>query len=230
MSEFRAVFLLCCVFFLGDIAFGQQVELDTLIGTPDGNQISDVRVAADRKTVSVNVELSESVTPTLTFAENPDRLIADFPNVSVRRWRRQNIPVGRNGVGRVRIGMINSSPPITRVAVDLDSVHPVTIEATDRKVLLNILPALTKRSDEEVRAPNPREEGNATKIDEVAAPTVEGRLAATESDVATSEIRRSSEPSRLRWIRPILTMSVILAMLVTALVSHIQNKKFRRGI
>jgi hypothetical protein len=86
-----------------------------------------------------DVEPSESVTPTLTFGENPDRLIADFPNVSPRHWL-QHIPVGRNGVERVRIGLNHSGPPTTRVVVYLDSVHPVAVEASDRKVSLNILP------------------------------------------------------------------------------------------
>jgi hypothetical protein len=244
--------------------FAQDVTLDTPLRSPDGNEISDVRVAAKGDKVSVDVELSESVTPTLTFGENPDRLIADFPNVSPRHWL-QNIPVGRNGVERVRIGLNHSSPPTTRVVVYLDSVHPVTVEASDRKVSLNILPALTKWARAEAGAPNAREEGNATNTVEVSpttslepnfAPRVEPVAAQqgasppatdgfkikgiadttptadslTGSGVAASDLERSSEPSRLRWILPILTTSTILAMLVIALVSHIQNKRLRRGI
>src|SRR6201993_2046697 len=102
--------------------------------------ISEVRVATEGDKVSVEVDLSDSVTPTLTFAKNPDRLIADFPNVSPQQVL-QHIPVGKNGVERVRIGLNHSSPPITRVVIDLDSLHPFAVEASDRKVRLNILPA-----------------------------------------------------------------------------------------
>jgi hypothetical protein len=266
LSEFRAFFLFCFVFSLGNIAFAQHVTLDTPLRSPDGNEISDVRVAANGDKVSVDVELSESVTPTLTFGENPDRLIADFPNVSPRHWL-QHIPVGRNGVERVRIGLNHSSPPTTRMVVYLDSVHPVTVEASERTVSLNILPALAKWARAETGAPNVREKGYATNIVEVSPttslesnfasrveffaaqkgtspaatgeiqikgvadtrPTADSRTI-TGSGVAASNLARSSEPSRLRLILPVLTTSIILAMLVIALVSHIQNKRLRRGL
>ena len=267
MSQFRALFLFCVAFSLGDIAFAQHVTLDTPHRSPDGNEIRDVRVSANRDKVSVDVDLSEPVTPTLTFGENPDRVIADFPNVSPRHWLQQTIPVGRNGVERVRIGQNHSSPPSTRVVVDLDSVHPVTVGASDRKVSLNILPALTKWARAEAGPPNVREQGNATNIVEVSAttslepnfaarvepvaveqsvspPAIDGfkingiadttptadSLTTTGSGVATADLDRSSGPSHLHWILPILTTSIILAMLVIALVTHIQNKRLRRGI
>jgi hypothetical protein len=40
---------------------------------------------------------------------------------------------------------------------------------------------------------------------------------------------RSPEPNRARWILPILVTAAVLAMLVIAVVSHIQNKRTRRG-
>lgn len=109
--------------------------------------ISDIHVATNGDKVAVEVDLSDSITPTLTFAKNPDRLIADFPNVSPKE-RLQHIPVGKNGVERVRIGLNHSNPPTTRVVVDLDSLRPFTVEASDRRVLLNILPASATRTSE----------------------------------------------------------------------------------
>src|SRR6266436_3167498 len=123
--------------------------------------INDVRVTTQGDKVSVEVDLSDSVTPTLTFAKNPDRLIADFPNVSLRQWL-QHIPVGKNGVERVRIGLNHASPPVTRIVVDLDSLRPFTVEASDRKVLLNILPASAKPPTAETGTFNPTEDENAT--------------------------------------------------------------------
>ena len=267
MSDYRALFLFCFAFFLGNIAFAQHVTLDTPLHNADGNEISDVQVVATGGKVSVNVELSESVTPTLTFGENPDRLIADFPNVSPRPWLQQTIPVGKNGIERVRIGLNHSSPPTTRVVLDLDSVHPVTVVASDRKVSLNILPALTVWAHAKAVTPNVREEGNAANIVEVStstnlepnfAPPAEpvaaqrgssplatvgfkikeiGDTAPTADSLTTpgpgeaaSDLGRSSEPGRLRWILPVLTTSIIFAMLLIALVNHIQNKRLRRGL
>src|SRR5580765_6343235 len=133
--------------------------------------ISDVRVVTDGEKVSVEVDLSDSITPTLTFAKNPDRLIADFPNVSPRQVL-QHIPVGKNGVERVRIGLNHSSSPVTRVVVDVDSLRPFTVEASGRKVLLNILPASAKRPDAETRASNLAEKENATNTAADVSPTI----------------------------------------------------------
>ena len=127
--------------------------------------ICDVRVASDGDRVTVEIDLTDSVTPTLTFAKNPDRLIADFPNVSPKQSL-QHIRVGKNGVERVRIGLNHSSPPITRVVVDLDSLRPFTVEASDRKVRLNILPASSKLAIEHTGSANPPVNEKTTSIAE----------------------------------------------------------------
>src|SRR5215469_7539557 len=110
--------------------------------------IREVRVTPDGDKVTVEVDLTDSVTPTLTFATHPDRLIADFPNVSPKQSL-EHIPVGRNGVERVRIGLNHSSPPITRVVVDLDSLRPFAVQASGRTVRLNIFPASTNEASKE---------------------------------------------------------------------------------
>src|ERR1700758_1193859 len=148
--------------------------------------ISEIRVATEGDRVSVEVKLSDSVTPTLTFAKNPDRLIADFPNVSLRQVL-QHIPVGKNGVERVRIGLNHSNPPVTRVVVDVDSLRPFTVEASGRKVLLNILPASAQPATAETAASSAAEKEIATtnvaevsptiSADPNSAPAVEAALA-----------------------------------------------------
>jgi hypothetical protein len=135
--------------------------------------IRDVHVATDGDKVSVEVELTESVTPTLTFAKNPDRLIADFPNVSPKQSL-QHIPVGKNGVERVRVGLNHSSPPITRVVVDLDSAHPFAVEASDRKVRLNILPPSSSIAIEKTGPSKPAETTSITAL--ALKPTLEPNL------------------------------------------------------
>lgn len=154
--------------------------------------ISNVRVETEGDRVSVEVDLSDSITPTMAFAKNPDRLIADFPNVSPKQWV-QHIAVGKNGVARVRIGLNHASPPVTRVVVDLDSLHSFTVEASDRKVLLNILPASAKRPDAETKMSNPAEKENATNI-AVASPTI-----SAESNVAPAV---EAAPSQSRALLP----------------------------
>src|SRR5947199_10505237 len=107
-------------------ALGQSAELE------------DVRVATSGTTVSVEVDLTQTITPTVTYARNPDRMIMDFPGVQPKRGLHR-VAVHQSGVGRVRVGLNRSNPPITRVVVDVDAVRPFSIEANGEKFSLKIL-------------------------------------------------------------------------------------------
>jgi hypothetical protein len=102
-------------------------------------EINDVRVDTQGNHVSIEVHLTGAITPRLSFARNPDRLIADFPNTLPKPALR-DISVQQNGVERVRVGLNRAHPPVTRVVVDLDSWHPFGIETSGDKVWVNILP------------------------------------------------------------------------------------------
>jgi AMIN domain len=101
-------------------------------------ELQHVRVATSGAKVSIEVKLTQAITPTLTYAKNPDRMIIDFPGVRPRQGL-QRISVGNSGVQRVRVGLNRASPPVTRVVVDVDALRPFTIEASGEKFLLNIL-------------------------------------------------------------------------------------------
>jgi hypothetical protein len=148
--------------------------------------INKVRVTTEGEKVSVEINLSDSITPTLTFVKNPDRLIADFPDVSPRQAL-QHIPVGKNGVARVRIGLNHANPPVTRVVVDLDSQRPFTVEAFDRKVLLNILPAVPKQLIAETGPSSPAEKENATANIAEVSPTTNPESNFTAVEPATAQ-------------------------------------------
>lgn len=146
--------------------------------------ITGIHVSTGAENVTVEVDLSQSVTPTLTFAKNPDRLVADFPNVSPAQ-RMQRIAVGRNGIQRVRIGLNHSNPPITRVVIDLDSAHPFSVDVSGPKVLLNILSA-SRSSDSETQALNSVDHERRTlSIAETMGATPESETASTAEPVAT---------------------------------------------
>ena len=107
-------------------ALGQSAELE------------DVRVATSGTTVSVEVDLTQTITPTVTYARNPDRMIMDFPGVQPKQGLHR-VAVHQSGVGRVRVGLNRSNPPITRVVVDVDALRPFSIEANGEKFSLKIL-------------------------------------------------------------------------------------------
>lgn len=131
-------------------------------------ELNDVRVSTNENTVAIEVDLSESITPAVSFARNPDRLIADFPNASPKQLLR-HIPIGKNGVERVRIGLNHASPPVTRVVVDLDSMRPFSVEVSGCTVLLNILPASVKAGAPEAHVATPHQDAGAIDVLERAA-------------------------------------------------------------
>jgi hypothetical protein len=156
-----------------------------------------VRISTSGDKVEVEVDLSDSITPTLMVAKNPDRLIADFPNV-LPDQRLKHIPVGKNGVQRVRIGLNHANPPVTRVVVDLDALCPFSVEASGRKVLLNILPSEVGRSIEEARTSKPIENERTPAAITEASPTMNlepGSAAGVEAVIAQPS--RSALPARV---------------------------------
>jgi AMIN domain len=89
--------------------------------------------------VQIEVELTAPIAPQVTTVENPDRLIFDFSGATPRELL-QHIPVNRNGVKKIRVGLNRVTPPLTRVVVDLESARPFGIESVGNKVVLSILP------------------------------------------------------------------------------------------
>src|ERR1051325_7507005 len=100
--------------------------------------VEDVRVSNSGAMVSIEVALTQSITPTLTFATNPDRMIVDFPGARPKRGL-ERIAVDKDGIKRVRVGLHRANPPITRVVVDVDSLRPFSTETCGEKFRLNIL-------------------------------------------------------------------------------------------
>jgi type IV pilus assembly protein PilQ len=83
------------------------------------NVVHDADNAADRTNVRIEITARGSVTPQLSTADSPARLIVDLPG-TVMATRQRNIPVGGQGVKGIRIAMDDQHPPTTRVVVDLD--------------------------------------------------------------------------------------------------------------
>ena len=74
-----------------------------------------------RGTDEIRVEISArgAVTPKLSTADSPARLIVDLPG-TVMVTGQSRISVGSAGVKGVRIAMDGQTPPTTRVVVDLE--------------------------------------------------------------------------------------------------------------
>src|SRR5262249_14066394 len=90
--------------------------------------------------VKIDVTLSAPVVPSVTMATNPDRLVLELPNMTTDS-KQHSIAVNRSGVDRIRIGKNQTSPPVTRVVVDLKEMHPYGLATSGNTITLTVLPA-----------------------------------------------------------------------------------------
>jgi hypothetical protein len=89
--------------------------------------------------VTVDVDLTEPVIPTVIIASNPDRLVLQLPNTQAPA-KQQAVTVNQNGVKGVRVGLNRAAPPIARVVVDLNTVHPYQLVMKATTISLTVLP------------------------------------------------------------------------------------------
>jgi type IV pilus assembly protein PilQ len=110
-------------------------------GLPAGSQRNELqRVNVVRGTDEIRVEINSrgAVTPKLSTADSPSRLIVDLPG-TVMKTGQSRISVGSSGVKDVRIAMDGQNPPTTRVVVDLEhSCRYELTPASDGKVVLTL--------------------------------------------------------------------------------------------
>ncbi len=104
-----------------------------------GTEITSVRAVSEENEVRIEVELTAPVTPTIKATGNPCRFILDFPDVSLKE-QPQPIPVNKDGVSEVRVGLNHGNPLGVRLVVGIDTVRPFGIETSGNKFVLRILP------------------------------------------------------------------------------------------
>lgn len=119
--------------------------------------VESVATSRDGADLLVEITLSAPVKPSVETAENPHRILLDFPDTACTSDTR-NIPVNKNGVLRVRTAQHSTSPLITRVVLDLDRAHPYFVSAEGNHIILTI--AATEKSRASHGAPAAATSGN----------------------------------------------------------------------
>jgi type IV pilus assembly protein PilQ len=102
------------------------------------NELQRVNVVRGTDEIRVVMNARGPVTPKLTTADSPARLVVDLPG-TVMATGQTHITVGSAGVKGVRIAMDGQRPPTTRVVVDLE--HACRYELTpsaDGKLVLTL--------------------------------------------------------------------------------------------
>lgn len=110
------------------------------LAVPSLAQVSvrSVRVGGNRDTVEIEVEASDRIVPQSQVLTGPDRLVVDFPNSLPSRQIR-NQSVDRGDVKDVRVGLFQSTPPVTRIVLDLKSARSYQIFPYGRTVMIKVM-------------------------------------------------------------------------------------------
>ena len=76
--------------------------------------------------IQLQVQTSAPVVPQAQIIANPERLVIDIPG-TIPGSSLRPVAVNRNEVTRVRVGLFSTSPPVTRIVLDLNSPAPYRI-------------------------------------------------------------------------------------------------------
>lgn len=176
--------------------------------------VRHIAVAGDDHDLAIEITASKPVTPRTQFVTDPDRLIVDLPEARPDAGL-QKIAINRGKLRDVRVGLLSANPPITRVVLDLLARPEFRVSPLANTVVVR----LGKESGLEPAPTVPTTN-----------PPAVVRPAETTPAVVITPLDPSSGRNWTRWIMPILVTTTVVAMLVIALVAHIQNKRSPRGL
>jgi type IV pilus assembly protein PilQ len=113
-------------------------ETPALEAASQRNELQRVNVVQGTDEIRVEINARGAVTPKLSTANSPARLIVDLP-ATVMVTGQSHIAVGSAGVKGVRIAMDGQTPPTTRIVIDLEHACPYELNpAADGKLVLTL--------------------------------------------------------------------------------------------
>jgi uncharacterized protein (TIGR02996 family) len=141
---------------LGPVLLSALCSAQPAAGMPT---IRHVAILGNENGMEVEITSSQPVAPQTRVLSGPDRIVIDFPG-AVPAAQLKGFPVNQGGIKAVRTGLFESSPPVTRVVLDLaapsqyqlvpsgnavivklESV-PVSVAPTPRRVASPLAPGL----------------------------------------------------------------------------------------
>src|SRR5579863_10175807 len=102
-----------------------------------------VHVLDSKNAIEIEVEASDRLAPQTQVLTGPDRLVVDFPNALPGNAVRNQV-VNRGEVKSVRVGLFQSTPPITRVVVDLKTAQSFQVFPYGRTVMIKVTGSVAK--------------------------------------------------------------------------------------
>jgi len=101
------------------------------------SSVRSVHVLDGKNAVEIEVEGSDRLLPETQVLTGPDRLVVDFPNALPGNAVRNQV-VNRGEVKSVRVGLFQSSPPVTRVVLDLKTAQSFQVFPYGRTVIIKV--------------------------------------------------------------------------------------------
>ena len=114
--------------------------------------VTSVRADRDGDRVRIEITLSSAVQPASETASNPNRILIDLPNTTANESYK-SVPVNGSGVRRVRTGQHSTTPPVTRVVVDLDQSRQYSVQTSGNRILVMIDAAENSKASRSGPAP-----------------------------------------------------------------------------
>ena len=198
------------------VTFGGAVQL--LRAGQKAAIVRQVTVRGDEHDLDVEITATKPIIPRTQMVTGPDRLIVDLPEARPSAGL-QKIAVNRGELRNVRVGLLSANPPITRVVLDLTAPIDYRVSPLANRIVVKLGNQAGLASEPVAPTTNPTADATPPET-----PPAETPPAAS-----TPPPPQSSEPSLLRWVMPILVVTAVMAMLVIAVVVHLQNKRTGRG-
>jgi hypothetical protein len=101
------------------------------------SSVRRVHILDSKTAVEIEVEGSDRLLPETQVLTGPDRLVVDFPNAVPGNAVRNQV-VNRGEVKSVRVGLFQSSPPVTRVVLDLKTAQSFQVFPSGRTVIIKV--------------------------------------------------------------------------------------------
>ena len=116
-------------------------------------QLKNLVAVKEKGGVRVEVDLTSPVTPRVTLASGPNRLVLEFPNTAPNA-KQTPLRINKHGVTSVHVEAdLSVSPMVTRVIVTLDRPLPYTLATEGSRTILRISRALDARSGKRTGEP-----------------------------------------------------------------------------
>ena len=100
-------------------------------------QVKKVAVLKSGDATEIEIETSQRVEPAVQTVTGPDRLVIDFPQ-SLPGPQLRPMAVNQGEVKGVRVGLLSSNPPVTRVVLDLKSAQVYQVFPSAKSVIVKL--------------------------------------------------------------------------------------------